>query len=66
MRGRVIGRVIRYRGKRVKVVERATGFVDDPWSRYWVKAIEPVVGYKVGEEFTVSVRHIRNQIRRNV
>ena len=60
----VIGRTITYLGKKVMVVEKATGFVKDPNSMYWVRALEPVAGYKVGEEFTVSVEHVRKQLRR--
>lgn len=63
MKRQAIGRVIRYRGKRVKVVERAVGFVDDPLSRYWVRALEPVCGYKPGEEFTVSKKHVHRQLK---
>ena len=63
MKTQAIGRVIRYSGKRVKVMERATGFVDDPLSRYWVKALEPVCGYEPGEEFTDTERHIHGQLK---
>ena len=60
----VIGRTITYAGKKVMVVEAATGFVKDPNAMYWVRALEPVAGYKAGEEFTVSVEHVRKQLRR--
>ena len=63
MKKQAIGRTIRYRGRRVKVVERATGFVNDPMSRYWVRALEPVCGYKPGEEFTVSRKHVHKQVK---
>jgi hypothetical protein len=60
----VIGQTITYAGKKVMVVEKATGFVKDPNSMYWVRALEPVAGYEVGEEFTVSVEYVRKQLRR--
>ena len=63
MEGRIIGRIIRYRGKAVRIVEEATGFVRGP-RRYWVQAKEHVAGFEPGEEFTVSARHVNNQIRR--
>ena len=63
-RSTMIGRTITYAGKKVVVVEKATGFVKNPNSKYWVRALEPVAGYKVGEEFTVSVEHVRKQLRR--
>ena len=65
MKGRVIGRIIRYRGKRVRVVEEATGFIRGP-RQYWVRAREQVAGFEPGEEFTVSARHIMDQLRRNI
>ena len=65
MTGKVIGRLIQYRGKRVRIREEATGFVSGP-RRYWVRAIEPVAGFETGEEFTVSARHVRKQLRRKV
>ena len=64
MKKHVIGRLLRYRGKWVRIREEATGFVSGS-KRYWVRAIEPVAGYKPGEEFTVTDRHVRRQIRRN-
>jgi len=60
----VIGRTITYAGKKVMVVEKATGFVKDPESMYWVRALEPVAGYKEGEEFTLSVEYVEKQLRR--
>ena len=60
----VIGRTITYLGKKVMVVERATGFVKNPNSMYWVRALEPVAGYKVSEEFTLSVEYVEKQLRR--
>lgn len=63
MKGRVIGRIIRYRGKQVRIVEEATGFVRGP-RRYWVQAKEHVAGYEPGEEFTVSARYVIEQLRR--
>jgi len=60
----VIGQTIMYAGKKVTVVEEATGFVKDPKSKYWVRALEPVAGYKEGEEFTVSAEHVRKQLGR--
>jgi hypothetical protein len=60
----MIGATITYTGKKVMVVEAATGFVKDPDSMYWVRALEPVAGYKEGEEFTVSVEHVEKQLRR--
>jgi len=62
--GRVKGRIILFRGKKVKVVEPATGFVQAPDRSYWVRALEPVDGYEIGEEFTVSKRYVHEQIRR--
>lgn len=61
--GRIIGRIVRYRGKKVKIVENAAGFVKGP-DRYWVRALEPVAGYEAGEEFTVSKRHVYEQLRK--
>jgi hypothetical protein len=60
----VIGQTITYAGKKVVVIEEATGFVKDPKSMYWVRALEPVAGYKEGEEFTVSAKHVRKQMGR--
>lgn len=60
----VIGETIMYAGKKVMVVEKATGFVKNPNSMYWVRALEPVASYKVGDEFTVSAKHVRKQLRR--
>ena len=62
--GRVKGRIIRFKGKRVKVVEPATGFVQTPNRWYWVRALEPVDGYEIGEEFTVSKRYVHEQLRK--
>ena len=63
--GRIIGRIVRYRGKEVKIVENAAGFVKGP-DRYWVRALEPVAGYETGEEFTVSKRHVYGQLGKTV
>ncbi len=60
----VIGETITYAGRKVLVIEEATGFVKDPKSKYWARALEPVAGYKEGEEFTVSAKHVRKQLRR--
>jgi hypothetical protein len=62
MKKQAICKVILYRGRRVKVIERATGFMDDPLSRYWVRALEPVCRYRPGEEFTVSRKHVHRQL----
>lgn len=61
---RIIGRVINYRGKKVKVIERANFIMEGHcYSRmYWVRAIEPVNGYEAGEELIISANHINNQI----
>lgn len=40
-------------GKRVKIVERADGFVSGP-TRYWVRALERIGKYDEGQEFTVA------------
>jgi hypothetical protein len=58
-----VGKVITYRGKKVRIVEEATGFVSGP-KRYWVSALEPVAGYAEGEEFCVSGEHVRRQLCR--
>ena len=62
--GSAKGRVVLFRGRKVKVVEPATGFVQTPNRSYWVRALEPVAGFQVGEEFTVSKRIVHEQIRR--
>ena len=59
-----LGMVILYSGKRVKVVEKATGFVREPNKSYWVRALEPVAGYAAGEEFTVSAKYVKRQWRK--
>ena len=58
-----LGKVIPYRGKRVEVVEKATGFAKEPNKSYWVRALEPVAGYAAGEEFTVSAKFVKRQLR---
>lgn len=61
---RIIGRVIQYRGKKVKVIEPANFIMEGHcYSRmYWVRALEPVNGYEAGEELIVSAKHINSQI----
>ena len=63
VRDKAVGRTIRYRGKKVKIVEEATGFVSGP-KRYWVRALEPVAGYEKGEEFCVTAEYVKRQLRR--
>lgn len=62
--GSVKGRIVLFKGKKVKVVEPATGFVQSPDRWYWVRALEPVDGYETGEEFTVSKRYVHEQLRK--
>ncbi len=59
---RAIGRVIRYRGKRVKIVEEDTGYTDGR-NVYWARALEPVAGYDTGDELTVSARTVRARLQ---
>jgi hypothetical protein len=60
--GELSGKIILYKGKKVEIVEEATGFVKGP-KRYWVKALEPVKGYKPGEEITVTAEFIQKQLK---
>ena len=53
---RIIGRVIRYRGKKVKVVGWAG-------NKYWVKVVEPVAGYEQGEQLTMSKRIVEERCK---
>jgi len=45
---RILKRILIIKGKRVKVIE------ESGQGRYWVRAIDPIMGYKAGEEFLLS------------
>jgi len=59
---KAIGQTILYKGKQVKVVEEAKGFVTKDGG-FWCRALEPVDGFKKGEELTVSRATVYKQLK---
>ena len=62
MSNQIINRIILYRGKRVKIIELAQGFVNNPFKYYWIRAIEPVAGYNTGSEFIMTAKTIKAKL----
>jgi len=58
---RIIGRIIKICESRVKIMGKATGFIEGR-PRYWVRCIDPFQGYKIGEEFLVLESTIKTKI----
>ena len=59
----MIGKIVNYKGKKIKIIEKADGYADNSKNLYWVKAIEAVNGYKKGEEFNISEARLKRLVR---
>ena len=55
----IIGIVIRYKGKKVKVVERDRCWPD----KYWVEALEPVDGFEPREQLIMSKKLVEEKCK---